>query len=320
MKATLLLISSLLSQPAFAGHEVGHGGGAIVCRNSQKQIESAELLDLWEANVTHENISYSQDSVDSQMDSALERLSAMTPYFAHKVKERLSKLPKLISYLPEGMAIAPPKDAEEQFLKEGCALEGVAKYTSSPDDHDTLYINPRITAKMSPTDQAALYLHEAIYKVLRDESYDEDSIRTRRAVRMIFGKAPIPSIPKEDHLLCEDSLFQALVMSIGGEVKVWTTRRETQWLLPIKENKMKSHPDQNLVTLTYTSVPTKEEWLKLPQSRDFVIDEGTSYFNGLTIHRFRPFSATVPPFVAKLWRGGYDIPCVPMKAEDIPQL
>ncbi len=47
MKVKLSLTVLLLVGNVFAGGEVGNGGFAHVCRDSQGKISSARLLDLW---------------------------------------------------------------------------------------------------------------------------------------------------------------------------------------------------------------------------------------------------------------------------------
>src|SRR5690242_13358628 len=68
----------MLSWLSFAGTNIGGGGTVVVCRDGQN-IQSVELLDLWEAKRhlnPYLNLSprYSDDPVENQIAEAIPRL------------------------------------------------------------------------------------------------------------------------------------------------------------------------------------------------------------------------------------------------------
>jgi hypothetical protein len=66
------------SVAAHAGQGVGNGGNTVVCRDNAGQIQSVELMDLWEGR--HDaspdplgytlNVSPNSDTVDAQLERA----------------------------------------------------------------------------------------------------------------------------------------------------------------------------------------------------------------------------------------------------------
>ncbi|MGZ3693190.1 MAG: hypothetical protein ACXWQO_03230, partial [Bdellovibrionota bacterium] len=90
-KILFLLSASLAFTPAFAeakvflkatGNDAGGGGNAIVCRNPQGQISSAEVLDLFEARVMDQlTIKDPAPGVDlrDRLVGYTEKLVAMNP-------------------------------------------------------------------------------------------------------------------------------------------------------------------------------------------------------------------------------------------------
>ena len=67
-----------------------------------------------------------------------------------------------------------------------------------------IFVNQDLLEKLSPTNQAALILHEALYRRLRD-SWEPNSIRTRRSVGYVFAGLSFPNPAttlEKDNLAC----------------------------------------------------------------------------------------------------------------------
>jgi hypothetical protein len=92
---------------------------------------------------------------------------------------------------------------------------------------------------MSPMDQAALWIHEALYKVLRDDDGDQDSRRTRLAVARAFGLAGLPQLPTPSFSCFQgiDTNFKTYSFSLmlsteNQQFRGWIMRIDNKWLLP----------------------------------------------------------------------------------------
>lgn len=190
-----ILLTLFLSASAFAiprGTE-GHGGGGWLCENPKDN----EILDLWEARELYQlNVKLSEASVESQVADAIARIAVWNPRLGQRVeklttqwmKEYKGELPKKsLVLLSDGTEIDPPPDAKKSFTKKGCRLIGIALYT------DMLRISPSFYESLPKTHKAALWLHEAVYFVLRDMIVETDSVLTRKIVGELFSPSrPLP--------------------------------------------------------------------------------------------------------------------------------
>lgn len=181
---------------AYAGTKDGGGGGAYVCRNGKGSIRKAMLADLWEAQNTtirwpHKKgtlrVEKSNASAIEQFKKALAKLAEVDPGFASEVEAAFQKVWGDIVVVPPEVSIAVPNDLKNVFFPTGCPAEGMMYY-----DDDTELLNVRSDIfeamdKESQTDKAAAYMHEALYKVLRDQAGHEDSRRARRLVGCLFS-------------------------------------------------------------------------------------------------------------------------------------
>ncbi|MGE3260723.1 MAG: hypothetical protein AB7K68_02980 [Bacteriovoracia bacterium] len=189
--ALLLVLALFGAQSANAEGTAGSGGGgAFVCRDGQREIQSAELVDLWEANhVYGEQVVYSQDSYLEQITKAMGRLHMVHGAFAEQVQKNLEIVLQNMISLQSGVSLTPPRDALPAFQKPGCPLEGMMQFD---DRTNKLYVDATVYSRLStPTDKAAAMMHEAIYKTLRDLPGQTDSIATRKLVGKLFGNQPI---------------------------------------------------------------------------------------------------------------------------------
>lgn len=188
MKPILLLTLLTLSSTVIAGDEKGNGGGAIVCHNGGG-ISSAQLLDLREAEKAKRNtlrITRSNAPYKEQLEAALAKYASVNPSVVELMREELLLLEtenRLVE-LEDGKRLPPPTDTEISLLDEprNCNLEGVARFN---DDTEKLEIDPVIFNAMSETDKAALYFHEALYRVQRIRI---TKLNDSKVVRKITGK------------------------------------------------------------------------------------------------------------------------------------
>lgn len=188
MKKVILLVAILIAGLALAGERDTHGGGAIVCRSSEGNvIQSVELLDLWEGRTfsQYQYPNYTGD-VDSQLKQIFRQMSMYVDFtFLLKLKAYTSKIKNEATYIdnPE-IAINPPSDAKNDFIKKGCKLEGFGIFKDEPGQFGKLWVDKSLYQSIDSALPnfliAALFIHEAIYKIMRDETSVMNSVLTRK--------------------------------------------------------------------------------------------------------------------------------------------
>lgn len=223
-----LSLVGLLAWPSHAfarGGVDGGGGGAIHCeapngdkrqlvpsvtlgkiefqivRNKDLYVSpltnghSHQLLDLWEASSGYgpfylhpQEIMYSNEGIDKQIARAVQRLTSALPEFGERVAKHVTHVRQHWMAIPPNAYVVPPTDTKVRFLPRGCQIVGFGAYS---DSDDNLVIDPAIAKSVTQTDLAALFVHEAVYKVLRDSGEVEDSWKTRRIVGLMFSKGPL---------------------------------------------------------------------------------------------------------------------------------
>ncbi|MGE3975095.1 MAG: hypothetical protein AB7F59_11275 [Bdellovibrionales bacterium] len=220
--AFMILIGASVTE---ARHGAGNGGGGFVCPNSVDN----ELLDLWEAkNLLKLNIVRSEAAVDEQVASLLSRLKRIDNILGELTEKELTRLP-WVDIEPE-VEISFPKDANSAFQKPGCRPIGFALYV---DETNTLHKDALKIASLPLTDQAALILHEALYKAVRRASETtlsfrevaQDSRFTRWVVGHLVANDLIPQLaglPEDRYVVCgEDWLWlennKVYVQRVRGE-------------------------------------------------------------------------------------------------------
>lgn len=174
--------SALSCWNATAGVISGGGGGAFVCRDGANQVVAVELVDLFEAEANGITIHYDDGvPVAAQVAAAIQKLSPIYPAFAEQVQKEWTIVQARQAGGPD-VVVDTPTDVDKHYSKRGCSLEGMMYFD---DVRGNLIINTSLfQLQKTKTDFAASYLHEAIYKAMRDESLPGavDSTLTRRIV------------------------------------------------------------------------------------------------------------------------------------------
>lgn len=196
-----LTIMWLLSSLSFAaGNGTSGGGASVVCRDQSGKIISAQLYDLYEAqnNSTHPvEILRNKEAPQKQINEALQRWlergasnsswENTTEIDVATLRRTLGLVKRDWSPLRAGTRLPYTPDVNPSFLPKDsrCSLETTANYS---DAKNTLLVDMEIFSLLSPTDQAALLVHEAAYKVNRIFSHEVSSENTRRMVARLFSK------------------------------------------------------------------------------------------------------------------------------------
>lgn len=201
--AVLPLILSF-SLNAFADDDgtVGGGGGrAVVCRDSKKQIKTAEMWDLYEGRVlygwkpNHDNrdfrIQYREAihniAEGRNMKFPVVPGTSLPPDVATSWVEAADYTFKSFHFIEAGLTLV--NDSHELIKPDdGCLSEQVADNV----DYD-LPVDRRIWDKFDNSSKAALVVHETIYAMARLTG-EKTSIRSRRLVALAFSGHKFKSI------------------------------------------------------------------------------------------------------------------------------
>lgn len=173
---------------------VGNGGFAYVCRDKDRKITQARLLDLWE---TPSLLPFQNDiPVHTQVETALKKLKAFSPntysmvgYYYDSFKNQTVKTSR---------ELAPTDDAFPPYVPEpNCKYEQVARFEPilSETGESGLRINSEIydSPLFSNSDRAALLLHEAIYLVNRLQGNATHSQLARTLTAHLMSESTVPN-------------------------------------------------------------------------------------------------------------------------------
>jgi hypothetical protein len=192
------------------GTHGGNGGVVMVCREggddgTTRPIRRIELLDIYQANLREPfgmGIPVTRDKTrdpEAQIARALERLKD-DPAFRIDVEFELARARARKVFLPEPPEVEVRKrlpltgDFSGMVKDDGCHYEQLAEYRGEKD----LLVDPElyraITASPANyTDTAAFWLHEAVYKVLRNRWAASNSDKSRRIVALLFADKADPA-------------------------------------------------------------------------------------------------------------------------------
>lgn len=188
--AILLFLAPALTR---AGVISGGGGGALVCRNADGTVTSAELLDLWEAHamggqtIVHDSI----NSVNDQLRAAAAKLAAVHSGLAEGVLENWKHIQKNRVWNTEEVLFPKPDDADNSLEKKNCPLQGMMFYD---DQRNKLILRkPVFNALKDNTEIAAAYFHEALYRAMRMLKLEgaRNSVQTRIIVGCLFSEGDL---------------------------------------------------------------------------------------------------------------------------------
>lgn len=210
-----VMLALLASVGANASNESGNGGGAWVCQNSDNlgTIRWARLVDLYEGRTEFGlNIPEIQNREYLEIADTVmvRRLFPVSEDLYRSVNEKLETVKARLVMVNADLAVVNDSLYRIQPARREC-LGGTISYVqlaNFTNDHriliqQNLFNDPHL----SETDKAALLIHEAVYAYLRDQG-DENSVRTRKIVGLLFSTLP------------QDSLRQEMETILGGGLSV----------------------------------------------------------------------------------------------------
>jgi len=198
---------------AMAGNESGHGGGTWVCRDTATDaIRWVKLVDLFEAKSEYGLTldSFSTQPIDTQLSKVADKIKTANADIFSIYAEDLKNLRATllisenidISHIPDAhFKVTPAKD-----LCPGGKIdyEQVANFP----DGQNLVIAALLYSRLSLAEQAALLVHEAVYKMYRDEIDLDNSDLAREAVGYLFSTTPVQNYPAKFFGLPEDTIIR----------------------------------------------------------------------------------------------------------------
>ncbi len=210
-------LASAISQASLRGGVSDGGGSAVVCRDQNQNIKSAELLDLWEARVLlgrkvvvptdpslnefqiaamiAKNIDLGGAGVEltalgglvqlphrgGRWENYTKFLEQTVP--SNFVSKGVQTFPSIVRYLPGGTVLKPVQDYKSPVLPKDCQIEQLAVFQ---DQYNRLLVMEEIWQKLDRENRAALIVHESLYESLRTNRREQTSDLTRLTVGLAF--------------------------------------------------------------------------------------------------------------------------------------
>ncbi len=175
-----------------AGTAVSGGGRAVVCRDENKVIKSARLLDLYEGEIFGLKMEAQRATYEEQIESISLKVNQSRHNFTLNLERANKEFIEKILFIDENTVLTPVEDSFEPVAPKDCGIEQVANF------HQTgrILIKAEIWDKFSVLDRAALTVHEIAYKEAREVGRPRSSYFVRRFVSFLFSTTPLKPIEK----------------------------------------------------------------------------------------------------------------------------
>jgi hypothetical protein len=193
---SILSLVSLAPASALAAGTGSSGGGkAVVCRNAAGVIESATLLDLYEARHQHGlQIVAPASNLDAELARFLENNARSTidnpEPIGQRDIEQIKSLFRSFRFSDDKLTTLNDVGHTLVNIPTGCALEQLAIYM---DRSNEIMVDQQIWEALDFQNHAALVAHEVIYRQQRIDGGDTTSEVTRRLIGMLFSTTPPPA-------------------------------------------------------------------------------------------------------------------------------
>lgn len=176
------------------GVHIGNGCSAVVCKGEQGFLKKPSVFDLFEGFALN-GYGYQEleAPADKQAQQMIPQVDKMLGTFRSKsLLNPLNSIIERMKFLPEGVGLEPTEDLANFITPKGCQISQLINYR----DDGEVYADSEIWKDLSPTHQAAAYIHEVIYEYARMNGEELTSFRIRKAVSLIFSGQPLePVVP-----------------------------------------------------------------------------------------------------------------------------
>ena len=230
----LLILGILFPLTSFAIGTRG-GGNSVVCRESSREITSAQLLDFYEAKTlrgTRISSFPSEIGYEQIVENTLKNISNKSLEISRLLREEFEMMKKDSLFL-DNNEIVPVNDSNHLIFKKDCLVEQTAVQKDKKFSQDKKYFfNNEIWNALPEIDRAGLIFHELIYSMLRK---DAPYITTSEGVRYVNSKIfsdEFKNFSKLDFaLLFSEAGFRTLFLD-----QVRFNKNESTWLTRITGN------------------------------------------------------------------------------------
>ncbi len=183
----LIFLTASISSFAKVGGVDGGGGRSVVCRNADGTIKSAEILDLFEGRIVYK-LNYTESDVDwsLQIDDLIKKSGLYDNNYrmGYGIRNWIPLIKNNMALLSDDTQLNEVDDSNEAIAPVGCKIEQAVNYIND----NLILFNGLIWKSLSPTQKAALILHEAIYRNMRSEVIPEkNSARSRHFNAYLFS-------------------------------------------------------------------------------------------------------------------------------------
>ena len=178
MKKIIFLFLLISRGFVFAGPSTSGGGFAVVCRGLRGVIQSAKLIDLYEAQTKYgyQLMPASGDFAHDYVRAArnIYRLQGYNPPVTDdEIKTRLGDFMKIVQWVPPGEKLPNLNDLGGQIaVPKGCDLEPLAIFY---DRQNIVSIDKEIWDSLDSQSQAGLIVHELGYHYMRQMAVNPDT-------------------------------------------------------------------------------------------------------------------------------------------------
>lgn len=202
MKTTLgiLLVLFIFTLPSWAGVGSTGGGGAVVCRDETGVIQSAELLDLYEAKSRYgltllESTGSLEGDYVEGVKNTYRLQGAGSIVIGAETRKNLDNFSHKLEFVSQDLTVLGDI-GDHPALPSGCAIEQLAIFYDASDGvsvmpEDRIQVSKEIWQALDVQSRAALVTHELFYKYERALA-EKTSESTRSAVAHIYSGNPEP--------------------------------------------------------------------------------------------------------------------------------
>ncbi len=158
-----------------ATKDVGNGGGVHLCENGK-----IEVYDVYEG-FTRYNLTptYNRRTKDEYIAKALNKIESSYPGIGVRVKKELEYLNAGHFLIRKNLRIFPIYDANILVTDIGCQYAQLANWDNMSGN---VLVKEEYYILLDELNKAAIYLHEALYKVAREHYNYSDSDDVRKTV------------------------------------------------------------------------------------------------------------------------------------------
>ena len=214
----LLALFAMNFGASASGRDVGNGGDLVICRDGERRIVSAELLDFYEARVLRGipmDLGAADLSIQSKITLAIGRIRGLSADRYAEYQARVQEFYARAKFFPD-VHLEDIPDSDHLVLPQGCAIEQIAIQRAEAAADEPLYvISQELWDALDNDNRAGLVLHEIIYResILmgrqssREARYFNSYLCSQRFVTMRFHE------------------FAEVLRAVGYESVLWNGMR-----------------------------------------------------------------------------------------------